>query len=44
LVNEFQQQGEQTVVFNSEGLKPGVYFCVLKTPQTIKTKKIIKLD
>jgi len=44
LVNEKQQQGEQEVVFNSNSLPAGVYFCVLKTPQTIETKKIIKLN
>lgn len=44
LVNEVQQQGEQRINFNTTGLPAGIYFCVLKTPQTIKTKKIIKLD
>jgi hypothetical protein len=31
LINEFQQQGEQRVIFNSDALPAGVYFCVLKT-------------
>jgi len=44
LVNELQKQGEQKVNYNSHGLKPGVYFCVLKTTEGIQTKKIIKLD
>ena len=43
LVNKFQQQGEQRVVFNSEGLQPGIYFCVLKTKEGMETKKIVKL-
>jgi hypothetical protein len=43
LVNEVQQQGEQRIVFNTPGLKPGIYFCVMKTNEGIQTKKIIKL-
>jgi len=43
LVDEFQQQGEQRVVFNSNGLQPGIYFCTLKTNEGIQTRKIIKL-
>jgi len=43
LVNEIQQQGKQNVVFNSKGLKPGVYFCVLETNDTIQSVKMIKL-
>jgi len=43
LVNEYQQQGEHRVIFNSEEIKPGVYFCTLKTNNGILTKKIIKL-
>ncbi|MBN1340371.1 MAG: T9SS type A sorting domain-containing protein [Bacteroidales bacterium] len=42
LVNELQNQGEQSVVFNTIGLKPGIYFCTLKTNNNIQTKKIIK--
>ncbi|MCD4664154.1 MAG: T9SS type A sorting domain-containing protein, partial [Bacteroidales bacterium] len=43
LVNEFQQQGEQRVIFKSDALPAGVYFCVLKTINGKKTKKILKL-
>jgi len=43
LVNEAQNQGEQRVVFNTSGLKPGIYFTVLKTNEGIQTRKIIKL-
>ena len=43
LVNEFQQQGKRSVIFDSSGLKPGVYFCILKTNTEIQTKKILKL-
>ena len=43
LINEIQKQGEQKVKYNSHGLKPGVYFCVLKTDEGIQTKKMIKL-
>jgi len=43
LVNEFQQQGEQRIVFYSDELKPGIYFCVLKTNNGIQTTKMIKL-
>lgn len=42
LIDE-QQQGEQKVTFDRVGLKPGIYFCVLKTSEGILTKKIIKL-
>jgi len=46
LINEVQKQGEQNIKYNSNGLKPGVYFCVLKTnpARAGQTKKIIKLD
>jgi len=46
LINEVQKQGEQKVKYNSHELKPGVYFCVLKTnpARAGQTKKIIKLD
>jgi hypothetical protein len=43
IVNEFQQQGEQNVIFNTESLKTGVYFCTLKTSEGVQTKKIIKM-
>jgi hypothetical protein len=43
LINEFQQQGEHKVVFKGNGLRPGIYFCVLKTSERMQTKKIIKL-
>ncbi len=43
LVNEVQQQGEQKVVFNTNGLPAGIYFCVIKTNQGIQTIKLIKL-
>ncbi len=43
LVNEVQLQGEQRVVFNTKGIKPGIYFCVIKTSEGVQTKKMIKL-
>lgn len=43
LVNEFQQQGEQQLVFNTANLPVGIYFCVLKTKDLIRTRKLIKL-
>ena len=43
LVDENLEQGEQKITFNTEGLMPGVYFCVLKTNQGAQTRKIIKL-
>jgi len=43
LINEVQKQGEQKVKYNSHGLKPGVYFCVIKTNNGMQTKKIIRL-
>ncbi len=44
LVDELQQEGEQRIVFNTDGLKPGIYFCVLKTNGGVQTNKIIKLN
>jgi len=44
LVNEVQNQGEQSVVFNTFGLKPGIYFALLKTNEGMQTKKLIKLE
>jgi len=44
LVNKVQESGEYEIVFDGRGLPAGIYFCVLKTSQTIETKKIIKLD
>lgn len=43
LVNEVQQQGEQRIDFNTTGLPEGIYFCVLKTNEGVKTNKMIKL-
>ena len=50
LVNEYQQQGEQKIEFNTnslpagrQGLPAGIYFCVLKTKERIQTEKIIIL-
>ena len=43
LINEFQHQGEQRVVFNTAALPAGIYFCVLKTSEGVQTRKIIKL-
>ena len=44
-VNEFQRYGEHKVILNGKGLKPGVYFCVLKTNPEYsgQTIKMIKL-
>ncbi len=44
LVNEVQTQGEQSVVLNTDVLKPGIYFCTLKTSEGMQTKKLIKLE
>jgi len=43
VINEIQHEGVQKVVFDGSGLKPGVYFCTLKTKQGIQTAKLIKL-
>ena len=40
LIDELQQQGEKRITFNSTVLKPGVYFCVLKTNKAIQTTKL----
>ncbi len=42
LVNEYQQQGEQKIEFNSTGLPAGIYFCTLFTNHGIQTTKLIK--
>lgn len=44
LVNEVKEQGKYEIIFDSMGLQPGIYFCVLKTNEGIQTKKLIKLD
>jgi hypothetical protein len=44
LINENQQQGEQKVIFNTDGLKAGVYFCTLKTKEGVQTRKVIKVE
>jgi len=40
----FQSPGKQNLIFNTERLKPGIYFCTLKTNPACagQTKKIIK--
>lgn len=43
VVNEYRQQGKQEVIFNIEKLKPGIYFCTLKTDEGVQTTKMIKL-
>ncbi|MCD4681931.1 MAG: T9SS type A sorting domain-containing protein [Bacteroidales bacterium] len=43
LVDEFQQHGEQRKIFHGDGLKSGIYFCMLITNEGMQTKKIIKL-
>jgi hypothetical protein len=44
IINEVQKQGEQKVIYNSHGLKPGIYFCILKTTEGIETRKMIKVE
>lgn len=43
LIDEFQQQGKNEVVFNCSGVTAGIYFCVLQTNEGIQTQKMIKL-
>ena len=43
VLDNVHQHEEQQVMINGSGLKPGVYFCTLKTNDEIQTKKIIKL-
>ena len=43
VVNEYQQQGNQEEIFNTEHLKPGIYFCTLKTDEEVQSAKMIKL-
>jgi len=43
LIDNYQQQGTQHITFDAEKLKPGVYFCMLKTRDGVQTTKIIKL-
>jgi len=37
------QPGDQYTIANTDKLKPGIYFCTLKTKDEVQTKKIIKL-
>ena len=43
LIEKMQAQGKQQIVWDAEGLPAGVYFCVIKTNQGIRTTKLIKL-
>lgn len=43
LCDENQHKGKQKVVFNTEGLPAGIYFCVLQINEGVQKKKIIKL-
>ncbi|MFH0760315.1 MAG: T9SS type A sorting domain-containing protein [Bacteroidota bacterium] len=43
LVNEFQSQGSQKVVWNAEGLPPGLYFARLIAGQQIIVHKLLKM-
>jgi hypothetical protein len=43
LFEGWQQPGEQRVILDGSQLKPGVYFCTLKTNNGMQTRKIIKL-
>lgn len=44
LVNDAQSWGEHSVVLNTYRLKPGIYFCTLKSAEGMQTKKLIKLE
>jgi predicted carbohydrate-binding protein with CBM5 and CBM33 domain len=41
LVNNIQSAGGYGVTFNGEGLKNGIYFCVLRTGSHVETMRII---
>jgi hypothetical protein len=41
---EDQPQGKQQLIWNTEELQAGIYFCVLKTNQGTQTTKLIKLN
>jgi hypothetical protein len=42
-VNEYHQIGEQKVLWNTEGLPSGLYFCRLKAGNQFITHKIVKM-
>ncbi|OQX72221.1 MAG: hypothetical protein B6D61_14575 [Bacteroidetes bacterium 4484_249] len=44
LVNEMKMPGTYEMEIDLSDLPKGIYFCVLKTPQTTQTKKIIKFN
>jgi hypothetical protein len=43
LINEIKTAGEHNAVIDGASLKPGVYFCILKTNESLQTMKMIKL-
>jgi hypothetical protein len=43
IVNEIKMPGTHEIKFDLSDLKPGIYFCTLKTNENLQTKKIIKL-
>jgi predicted outer membrane repeat protein len=42
-VNEFQQNGEQKVIWNANNLPVGIYYCRLQAGEQVKSVKIIKI-
>jgi len=44
ILNEKKLPGNHTVEIDGKILKPGIYFCTMKTIEGIQTQKIIKLD
>jgi hypothetical protein len=42
-VNAFQQNGDQKVSWNAEGLPAGIYYCRLQAGDQINSVKIIKM-
>ncbi|MCD4698927.1 MAG: T9SS type A sorting domain-containing protein [Bacteroidales bacterium] len=43
LVDEFQHTGNHNANLNGLGIPPGIYFCILKTIEGVRTEKLIKL-
>ncbi|MCD4731256.1 MAG: T9SS type A sorting domain-containing protein [Bacteroidales bacterium] len=43
LVNEVKMPGTHEMKIDLRDLKPGIYFCVLRTNGEIRTRKVVKL-
>ena len=44
VIEKYQAQGKQQIIWNAEGLPAGIYFCEIKINQGTQTTKLFKLS